>query len=353
MLLLLLACTQAPEDPWISPDQPGAYDVGRQTWTWTDDRGKELTAEVWYPATVGPAAEPLPYEPFQLAIDAHYKAPMVEREAPWPVIAFSHGYGAIRFQSAFLTEYLASHGFVVVAVDHNHNTLLDLDEDRDVDVFLERPQDVIASVDRLAADPDFGPAVDTERYAVVGHSFGAWTTLVVGGGQLDFSGIEDHCATYGGRACRAVSKLSVDDLPDALPDDPRAVVSVPMSPGIWYAFGPEGQGLETVRAPLVLAGTLDGVLDYEREIVPVFDAMAAPKTLANFQDAGHYHFSDICLVAPFITEECDDPAYMDMALAQEVTKPLVLGHIGWHLLGDERYAPWAQGQDLPDSVWLE
>ena len=69
--------------------------------------------------------------------------------AGFPVVAFSHGNGGIRFQSIFLTEVLAQHGYVVVAPDHPHNTLLDFDESASGTVAMRRPGDVTSAVDEL------------------------------------------------------------------------------------------------------------------------------------------------------------------------------------------------------------
>ncbi len=41
-------------------------------------------------------------------------AALDRRGAPYPTILFFHGNGGVRAQSYFLTEHLASHGFVVV-----------------------------------------------------------------------------------------------------------------------------------------------------------------------------------------------------------------------------------------------
>ena len=88
------------------------------------------------------------YEPTTLSIHAYRKAKPAVRSAP--VVAFSHGFFAIRFQSAFLMEHLARHGFVVIATDHPRNTILDFDDDYTVDVLLERPDDIRHSIDEAS-----------------------------------------------------------------------------------------------------------------------------------------------------------------------------------------------------------
>ena len=48
-----------PEDPSVV----GPYPVGVTTMRFVDARGKDLVAEVWYPAVVEDGDEPDPYEP--------------------------------------------------------------------------------------------------------------------------------------------------------------------------------------------------------------------------------------------------------------------------------------------------
>ena len=108
----------------------------------------------------------------------------------YPLVVFSHGSGGVRFQSWFLLQALASHGYVVVAPDHAGNTALDQllgTADPFPVVAANRPRDVSFAIDEVlarAADPSdpLAGAVDPSRVAVVGHSFGGFTALAVAGG---------------------------------------------------------------------------------------------------------------------------------------------------------------------------
>jgi predicted dienelactone hydrolase len=90
------------------------------------------------------------------------------------------------------------------------------------------------------------------------------------------------------------------------------------------------------------------VLEYDTEIRPSWQHMAAPKTLVTVADAGHYAFSDICALAPFFTDECDGPeaGWADIAWVQQLTRTTVLAHIQVELLGEERAAEYRA------SAWL-
>jgi predicted dienelactone hydrolase len=125
-------------EPLYAPDAVGPFAVGRRSFTVVDpDReGRELPVDVWYPvdpedATGNPSLYqvtvqiwiiPLVFTaPSELAL----QEPLISQAGEFPLIVFSHGSGGLRYQSFFLTEVLASHGFVVVAADHVGNTLLD------------------------------------------------------------------------------------------------------------------------------------------------------------------------------------------------------------------------------------
>jgi hypothetical protein len=46
--------------------------------------------------------------------------PLNKSQASYPVIFFSHGWNGLRVQSTFLMEELASHGYIVVSIDHTY-----------------------------------------------------------------------------------------------------------------------------------------------------------------------------------------------------------------------------------------
>lgn len=361
-LSLLLACSDpaaldsgAVEDlgptpdeiPWTAPGDPGPYDAGVTTVTFTDDRGKTLTMEVWYPAWAPEGATPDPYPEIPVAMQAYRNAPAAT--GPFPLAAFSHGHIAIRYQSAFLTEHLAQHGFVVVSPDHEYDTFLDADESRLWQIVLERPGDVFSSVDEVLRrseqdDPILGGVTEATEYAVVGHSLGAVNALVIGGGTPDWEGFSAFCEAslaagerYTG--CTRIEQMDLAMVPDHEMVDERARVTVSMSPGLWYLFGE--QGLHSVRAPLLVAGDQDAILPYETEEYPVFQAMVDPRTLATVHRAGHYSWSDICVILP-VWQECDGEAdgYIDVARAQEITRGMVTAWIRAELLGDVDAASW-------------
>src|SRR5262245_8542953 len=107
-----------------------------------------------------------------------------------PLVVFSHSSSPIgRRQSTFLCAHLASHGYVVAAMDHSEIVAPELMR-KDGETCAERAAriqgwidnrvpDVRFLLDRILCAASVGglPPLDTDRVGIVGHSFGGWTAL--------------------------------------------------------------------------------------------------------------------------------------------------------------------------------
>jgi dienelactone hydrolase len=102
----------------------------------------------------------------------------------YALVIFSHGFGGERRQSTFLYSHLASHGYVVAAMDHVGNTTVDMISGRgaagDPDIierFIQsRPMDASFVIDQMLAGQS-GLDLIPDQVGMSGHSFGGWTTL--------------------------------------------------------------------------------------------------------------------------------------------------------------------------------
>lgn len=168
-------------------DERGPWQVGVATLDLGDRR-----ADVYYPAMIEPGAQTeifnsldvfpeefqafIPDELTGLYDTTAYRDTTPADEAPYPVMAYSHGFGAFRQVASFHTSHVASWGFIVVTTDHLERGLAaqvrgELGggaENQDV-------LDVLAALDALAAHPELGPIADLDRVAITGHSAGGWT----------------------------------------------------------------------------------------------------------------------------------------------------------------------------------
>jgi predicted dienelactone hydrolase len=189
--------------PIDAPSEAGPYAVGRTTIQVADpDRaGRTLTVDVWYPSdaaqVVGAERSVFDFIVATALSPLAFAETQVSTAGGFPLVVFSHGSGGIRLQSWFLTEVLASHGFVVAAPDHAGNTALDLLTGTTTPFEVtarNRPLDVSLVIDELlarnAAPGDrFSGAIDPDRIGVIGHSFGGYTALAMASGWGDVAPI--------------------------------------------------------------------------------------------------------------------------------------------------------------------
>jgi predicted dienelactone hydrolase len=115
---------------------------------------------------------------------------------PFPVVIVSHGAGGHWDANFAQAQHLASHGYVVLAVEHvGSNTevlkrsfrlVANLEAmTRDANEVLGRPKDIGFAIDRAGqwngTHERLRGRLDMAKIGVLGHSFGAYTTLVVAG----------------------------------------------------------------------------------------------------------------------------------------------------------------------------
>src|SRR5687767_7160751 len=115
--------------------------------------------------------------------------------APAPLILFSHGLGNSRSGYSYLGNAWAARGYVVVSVQHtDSDDSLSLPKlyraAFDRAVWRNRPLDLTYVLDEFgSSSPDpvianLGSRIDMDRIGMAGHSYGAYTALVIGGGLV-------------------------------------------------------------------------------------------------------------------------------------------------------------------------
>ena len=179
------------------PFARGSFPAGTKSFEWNDaTRDRSLPVDVWYPATDAHRGQDLvpetqdKFQPFALAPAVTQEAvrDAEAREGRFPLVIFSHGFGGVKTQSTFFCTHLASHGYVVAAMNHVGNTTLDMMRMATappsagfIDTFMsDRPADASFVIDRMLAG-DSGLVIDPSRIGISGHSFGGWTTLNTAG----------------------------------------------------------------------------------------------------------------------------------------------------------------------------
>ncbi|CAN1211377.1 alpha/beta hydrolase [Tumidithrix helvetica PCC 7403] len=120
--------------------------------------------------------------------------------APAPVVILSHGLASNRQHFADLAKHFASYGFVAAVPQHPGSDSVQVEnllkgykkEIFDVNEFVDRPLDIRFILDEMGRRyPD---RVNLQQVAVMGHSFGGYTALMVAGARIDFEQLTKECA---------------------------------------------------------------------------------------------------------------------------------------------------------------
>jgi dienelactone hydrolase len=348
---------------YAPPGKPGRFPVGFVTMPFVDDGRPELaTADpadrrtlpsvVWYPAEESTRSVPRStykdyFTPSLAGVIAALAPPgfldtasnsardvAVGSDGPYPLIVFSHGNSGLGVQSFFLTEYLASHGYVVVCPDHTGNSLVtELPGGVIVNggaagytaqnSLADRPLDVSFLVDSMtdldASDPSgrFTGKIDLEHVGLTGHSFGGLTTLL------------------------------------AMESDPRFDAGAPMAPA-----APESSNVE--RPVMFFTATEDKTLA-NAPTEANYRSLTAPKMWISVIDAGHFSFSNGCPLGIGNGDGCgtatrasgESFTFLVDSRVHEITNFYQTALYGHYLKGVSRYADDLRSEPFSADTTIE
>ncbi len=351
------------DEPWpySDPSESGPYEVGVETRFFVDENRYEvwglsprvLPAEIWYPSNgVGGAPNEMPdiigelpdwampifegvygeegaADLMAITTAAFRGAEITDRIEKFPIIIFSHGHMAIRFQNYTLCEYLASHGFIVVAPDHYGNAIFINSPQTGVvlinplsivTAYLERPVDIDFVVGRLAAmnideaDRFYG-RFDMEKLGLSGHSYGGLTTLL-GARRLD------HFKAF-----------------------------APINPA-WVGFFPKSFD----KPMMILQSDEDNIIGDAMNdgIKYIFENIASPqKARILLYNAGHYSATNACSLMPAMllgpSVGCDGQM-VDTGVANQLTSEYLTAFFLNILNDDPRYDDFLRENHFPDYI---
>jgi len=195
-LVFSLLCLGLIEQAWAAdPSQPGPLtsstiefrnlvDVARTNQKETES-GRPRLLKIRREGEAKAAGRPVPI-----------KVHLPEGSGPFPVVVVSHGAGGDWDTHFAQAKHLASHGYAVLCLEHVGSNrermtsglrlMKNLDAMiHDADEVLARPKDVSFALDRANEwnrdHPKMKNRLDLGRVGMMGHSFGAYTTMVVCG----------------------------------------------------------------------------------------------------------------------------------------------------------------------------
>jgi predicted dienelactone hydrolase len=267
---------------------------------------RPIKVEVWYPANLtedtkesvvydevmGTSNDPKrPLIPFTFAGKASRDAtPMSSNEA-FPLVIVSHGYVGSRFLLTYLTENIASKGYIVVAIDHTESTFRDAAGFQST--LLNRSKDVLFVLNQMANLGKSGSKnflsglVDANNTALIGYSMGGYGVLNVAGAGYSETSIKVFGSLSGGS--KAIEVRTANNAEYKASQDSRIKAVVAFAPwgmerGIWDA-----EGLKGLKTPtFFIAGSQDDISGYEKGIKAIYNGtINANRYMLTYMNARH------------------------------------------------------------------
>lgn len=271
----------------VQPDQPALLEFDPKTGK-APLQDRRLTVDVWYPAKPTSGAKPETYtaaftaeSPGAPPVKFSVTGLAIRGAAPagggYPLIIVSHGYGNAPAAMAWLTENLASKGYVVAAIHHEDPPFGD--RAKFLWPFFRRPLDIAFVAASLQSSLAKEGLIDPLRTALIGYSMGSYGVLASGGATLDPAAVAQIPGGYMvpyGRGGEKASDVHVKNL--------KAIVALAAGGTAWGS-----DGAATITAPLLLiAGDADHTVDYLTGGRALFESAArSHRYLLTFKGAGH------------------------------------------------------------------
>lgn len=252
-----------------------------------------LQVDIWYPATVKADAKFVLYkgtlwaEPPQPPVNFTQEGIAVDGAiavgSKHPLVVVSHGYSNNPAVMTWLTENLASKGYVVAAIHHRDpNPYIASPATRAAPNF-NRPQDIVFVAQQLRAS--LGQLIDPDNVALIGYSQGGYGVLTAGGATLDPQGPNMDVVADGWLKKHARGSVDADAVKLA---GVKAIVALAPAGGApSSAWGADGLAALTARL-LLIQGDSDPVVDYKTGALAVFKgAVNSDRYLLTYKQAGH------------------------------------------------------------------
>ena len=266
---------------------------------------RPLKVEVWYPADIPDDSEELttyeevmgnanspdrPLIPFTFPGRAKREADPDQKAGPYPLIIVSHGYTGSRIMYTYLTENLASKGYIVVSIDHTESTFRDAAGfnstllNRSLDVLF-----VLNEVAQLGEDNNsfLSGMVNADLTALIGYSMGGYGVINVAGAGYSPQAARFFSSMSGGST--ALNKRAVGNSEYEASIDPRIKAVIAFAPWGMQRAVWNSDGLAGIKIPsLFIAGSEDDISGYEKGTKALFEgAVNSDRYLLTYINARH------------------------------------------------------------------
>ncbi len=273
-----------------------------------ENKPRSLKVEVWYPRN-GQAADDAVYAnqtrngiPFEISGDAQRDAE-ADMLNDVSLVVLSHGYTGYRTIMYYIGEHLASHGYLVVSIDHTDSTNEDVDPKKNPfsgfkSTLLNRSRDQQFVLDHFSNPVTtaqlFGSSITIKNAGIIGYSMGGYGAINTIGGCYDlsdqfitrmiFSQDEEKI-----KAAKEVFNTCAGGQPAAdFTVDPRWQAMVSFAPWGGEAGAFSDAAINKIKVPsLYISGDQDDVSGYQGIKHQFEQTTSADSYLLTFNNARH------------------------------------------------------------------
>ncbi|MDJ0843371.1 alpha/beta hydrolase [Crocosphaera sp.] len=225
-----------------------------------------------------------------------------------PLVIMSHGFASDRRFLRYLGRHLASYGITVVSVEHPGSDIhaliktatgIKLSQILPSAEFVDRPQDISFVLNQLTLlnknNQQFQGKLNTKKVSIIGHSFGGYTALALGGASLDLKSLRRFCQEKSplGRSPADWLQCAAGELPYPQRNfkDNRIKQIIVFNPIIGELFG---KNLSQIQVPtLMLSGSDDGITPTLSHQLKPFKQLSAEKYMIMSMGGTHMSISDM------------------------------------------------------------
>ena len=296
------------------------------------DSNPGLAGAIWYPCAGKPQSVPLGSLTMQFIDSLQGVKDCPVTGTKLPLVIVSHGRGGWFAGHDDVVEALADAGFVVAAINHPGDNGRDRSQSESLSVLASRPADIIRLLDFMLNDWRDSAVIDPAKIGFFGFSRGAYTGLVLAGGNPDFHKIALYCPES--RKSPDCEQFRSGDIPSNLPHEPRIRAAVLADTAHNNLFTQEG--LAGIRIPLLIwrSELGGGGVDAKNSALTASSLPGKPDI--HTVPAGHFAFLPPCSpqFAANLPRLCTDPPGFDRTAFHRDFDASVVGFFREHLVGD-------------------
>ncbi len=270
-----------------------------------------------------------------------------------PLVIISHGFSGAKEDFDYLAQHLASYGMAVAILNHPGSDRTQLDNffagtTRDILTareFIHRPQDVSYLLDELQKRERVAPSrlgtLDLERVGIIGHSFGSYTALALGGAKLNIGHLQQYCPSkiidlnwFNPSVVLQCLASQLSTTKNYQLGDRRIAAIFAMNPMISNVFGE--QGLSQLEIPVAfVGGSKDLITPVLLEQIEPFTWLGSQEKYLLLIDRGTHGYDRLNLLETLANSTIDSS--FDPQLVRGYIKTMSLAFMQTHLANQTKY----------------